>query len=228
MKRRGVNWDLAVADGVAGMDYVERYFCDEDGFTADGAARALAKGYAGLCILQKQYKDKFSTNHHYSRDDAYYLMTQGAHEEAERVQTSGPSDGVARAVANVDKFLARLNREADEEFTKSVIQPYSKITELKELFEICLKQIEPWMSRVAMDRYRCRSPRTMVLDGDGRPMKTSLVKRAEKTALEELTVILADYKEYCMSGGKSIQIETAVKVIAEHLPDYLVGQTSGD
>ncbi|MCD8084230.1 MAG: hypothetical protein LUE86_12185 [Clostridiales bacterium] len=206
------------------MDYVERYFRDEDFYTADEAAKALAKGYAGLCLLRHQYKNRLNTNHHYSKDDAYYLMTQGAHEETARVQTSGPTDGVARAVANVDSFLARLNREADEEFRKSVIQPYSKIAELTEIFEICLKPMEPWMLEVAKMRYRYRRPRTRIQDAMGKPMKTSLVEKAEKAILERLTVTLTDYKKYCLSGGTSIQDETAAKVIAEHLPDYVISQ----
>lgn len=221
MKRKGINREAVMAEAIRGMGYVDRFLKEEDEISAEDAARALAKGYAGLCFLQGQYKERFSEERHYTRDDAYYLLTQGAHEETERVQTSGPSDGVARAVANVDRFLVRLNREADEEFHDSVVEPYMRISELKRLFEFSLKLLDSWLAKVAMERYGNKAAVSRIKDFSGKPMTAGMMKKAEGTIIKNLASVLSNYKARCASDGMGIRDRYAAEVITATMPDHI-------
>lgn len=216
-----MNREAVMAEGIRGMGYTDRFLKGEEGVSAEDAARALAKGYAGLCFLQGQYKERFSEERHYTKDDAYYLLTQGAHEETERVQTSGPSDGVSRAVTNVDKFLARLNREADKEFHESVVEPYMRITELKRLFEFSLKLLDSWLAKVAMERYGNKTAVSSIKDFSGKPMTGAMMKKADDTIIKNLASVLSNYKERCTSNGMGIRNQYAAEVITATMPDHI-------
>ena len=68
-------------------------------------ARKLADSYSLLVQkrewLRQQYEE--SKSWFYTRDEIIYKLSQGAHEESERVQTSGTSNPVERTVLNCDK-----------------------------------------------------------------------------------------------------------------------------
>lgn len=74
-------------------------------------ARKLADSYRLLLqkrdLLRQQYEE--SKSWFYTKDEIIYKLSQGAHEESERVQTSGLSNPVERTVLNCDtpKCLAR-------------------------------------------------------------------------------------------------------------------------
>ena len=76
-------------------------------------AKELADSYRLLVhrrdMLRQQYED--SRSWFYTKDEIIYKLSQGAHEESERVQTSGTSNPVERTVLNCDKVLASMNRE---------------------------------------------------------------------------------------------------------------------
>ena len=82
------------------MDYMEQ-------------AKELADSYRLLVhrrdMLRQQYED--SRSWFYTKDEIIYKLSQGAHEESERVQTSGTSNPVERTVLNCDKVQASMNRD---------------------------------------------------------------------------------------------------------------------
>ena len=66
-------------------------------------AKELADSYRLLVhrrdMLRQQYED--SRSWFYTKDEIIYKLSQGAHEESERVQTSGTSNPVERTVLNL-------------------------------------------------------------------------------------------------------------------------------
>ena len=97
------------------MDYMEQ-------------AKELADSYRLLVhrrdMLRQQYED--SRSWFYTKDEIIYKLSQGAHEESERVQTSGTSNPVERTVLNCDKVLASMNREVQTQRTEQFLEPYYK------------------------------------------------------------------------------------------------------
>lgn len=73
-------------------------------------ARELADSYSLLVQrrdeLRQQYEE--SKSWFYTRDEIIYKLSQGAHEQSERVQTSGTSNPEERTVLNCDKVLASM------------------------------------------------------------------------------------------------------------------------
>ena len=78
-------------------------------------ARELADSYP--CLLEKRRELKKQIDESsawlYTRDEVIYKLSQGAHEEGERVQTSGTSNPVERTVLNCDKVMASMNRSEE-------------------------------------------------------------------------------------------------------------------
>ena len=101
-------------------------------------ARELADSYSLLVKkrewLRQQYEE--SKSWFYTRDEIIYKLSQGAHEESERVQTSGTSNPVERTVLNCDKVLASMNREVQNQRTEQFLEPYYKVCEEIELFDV--------------------------------------------------------------------------------------------
>lgn len=112
------------------MDYMEQ-------------AKELADSYRLLVhrrdMLRQQYED--SRSWFYTKDEIIYKLSQGAHEESERVQTSGTSNPVERTVLNCDKVLASMNREVQTQRTEQFLEPYYKVCEDIELFEVGLRSL---------------------------------------------------------------------------------------
>ena len=112
------------------MDYMEQ-------------AKELADSYRLLVrrrdLLRQQYED--SRSWFYTKDEIIYKLSQGAHEESERVQTSGTSNPVERTVLNCDKVLASMNREVQTQRTEQFLEPYYEVCEQIELFEIGLRSL---------------------------------------------------------------------------------------
>lgn len=101
----------AAADGKT--DYLEK-------------ARELADSYSFLVQRKAELEHEIeeSRSWFYTRDDAIYKLSMGAHEESERVQTSSISNTVERTVLNCDKVLASMNREIQNQRMELLIQPY--------------------------------------------------------------------------------------------------------
>ena len=118
------------------MDYMEQ-------------AKELADSYRLLVhrrdMLRQQYED--SRSWFYTKDEIIYKLSQGAHEESERVQTSGTSNPVERTVLNCDKVLASMNREVQTQRTEQFLEPYYKVCEDIELFEVGLRSLRVYADR---------------------------------------------------------------------------------
>lgn len=90
--------------------------------------KKLADSYRCLVrrreLLRQQYEE--SKSWFYTKEEIIYKLSQGAHEESERVQTSGLSNPVERTVLNCDKVLASMNREVQTQRTEQFLEPYHK------------------------------------------------------------------------------------------------------
>ena len=80
-------------------------------------ARELADSYPRLLEKRRELKKQIdeSAAWLYTRDEVIYKLSQGAHEQGERVKTSGTSNPVERTVLNCDKVMASMNREILEQ-----------------------------------------------------------------------------------------------------------------
>ena len=91
-------------------------------------ARELADSYSSLAQRKAELEREIeeSRSWFYTRDDVIYKLSMGAHEQSERVQTSGTSNPVERTVLNCDKVLASMNREVQSQRTEQFLEPYYK------------------------------------------------------------------------------------------------------
>lgn len=116
-----------------------------------GKARELADSYTLLVRRKAELEREIeeSRSWFYTRDDAIYKLSMGAHEESERVQTSSISNTVERTVLNCDKVLASMNREIQNQRMELLIQPYRDVCAKIELFEIALRSLRGMTRLVA-------------------------------------------------------------------------------
>ena len=86
-------------------------------------ARELADSYPQLLARKQELKRQIDESHawFYTRDEVIYKLSQGAHEQGERVKTSGTSNPVERTVLNCDKVLASMNREVQTQRTEQTL-----------------------------------------------------------------------------------------------------------
>lgn len=94
--------------------------------------KKLADSYRCLIrrreLLRQQYEE--SKSWFYTKEEIIYKLSQGAHEESERVQTSGLSNPVERTVLNCDKVLASMNREVQTQRTEQLFVDGKKQSEI--------------------------------------------------------------------------------------------------
>lgn len=154
------------------------------------AAKELAESYSFLLKDRDYYKGKLKTYPHYTLDDVYYLMSQGTHEQTERVQTGSTSDPVSKAVLNAEKMLHHLNAEMDAEFQKEVLEPYRKICGRIEMFELCLRSLSRELYHIAVQLYVENIPKCKVKGLDGCELSRRRCDRAEKQILTRIADIL--------------------------------------
>ena len=150
-----------------------------------GKARELADSYPQLLARKQELKRQIDESHawFYTRDEVIYKLSQGAHEQGERVKTSGTSNPVERTVLNCDKVLASMNREIQERREEELITPYRRVCEEIELFEIVQRKAIP-----------------TVEDSSGKVLGRKTVEAERERALEKIAVVL-EYKDR-MRGGK--------------------------
>ena len=146
------------------MDYMEQ-------------AKELADSYRLLVhrrdMLRQQYED--SRSWFYTKDEIIYKLSQGAHEESERVQTSGTSNPVERTVLNCDKVLASMNREVQTQRTEQFLEPYYKVCEDIELFEVGLRSLRGCTRIVAEQVFVDGKKQSEVTGADGKTFDTNLL-----------------------------------------------------
>lgn len=149
-------------------------------------AREMAGSYSLLVKkrewLRQQYEE--SKLWFYTRDEIIYKLSQGAHEESERVQTSGTSNPVERTVLNCDKVLASMNREVQNQRTEQFLEPYYKVCEEIELFEVGLRSLRGQTRFVAEQLFVDGKKQSEVVGVDGQPLSRRTVEREKDAAIQ--------------------------------------------
>lgn len=155
-------------------------------------ARELADSYSLLVKkrewLRQQYEE--SKSWFYTRDEIIYKLSQGAHEESERVQTSGTSNPVERTVLNCDKVLASMNREVQNQRTEQFLEPYYKVCEEIELFEVGLRSLRGQTRLVAEQLFVDGKKQSEITDIDGNPLGRRTVERKKEAALQGIADVM--------------------------------------
>ena len=161
------------------MDYMEQ-------------AKDLADSYRLLVrrrdMLRQQYED--SRSWFYTKDEIIYKLSQGAHEESERVQTSGTSNPVERTVLNCDKVLASMNREVQTQRTEQFLEPYYEVCEQIELFEIGLRSLRGQTRLVAEQLFVDGKKQSEITGADGNNLTRRNVVREKENALQGIAAVI--------------------------------------
>ena len=148
-------------------------------------ARELADSYPQLLARKQELKKQIDESRvwFYTRDEVIYKLSQGAHEQGERVKTSGTSNPVERTVLNCDKVLASMNREIQKRREEELITPYRRVCEEIELFEIGLRSLRGRTQLVARQLFVQRKAIPAVEDGAGKPLGRKTVETERERAL---------------------------------------------
>ena len=159
-------------------------------------ARKLADSYRLLVhrrdLLRQQYED--SKSWFYTKEEIVYKLSQGAHEESERVQTSGLSNPVERTVLNCDKVLASMNREVQTQRTEQFLEPYYEVCEQIELFEVGLRSLRGQTRLVAEQLFVDGKKQTEVTGADGNKLTRRTVVREKENAIIGIADIICRYQ----------------------------------
>lgn len=155
-------------------------------------AKELADSYRLLVhrrdMLRQQYED--SRSWFYTKDEIIYKLSQGAHEESERVQTSGTSNPVERTVLNCDKVLASMNREVQTQRTEQFLEPYYEVCEQIELFEIGLRSLRGQTRLVAEQLFVDGKKQSEITGADGNNLTRRNVVREKENALQGIAAVI--------------------------------------
>ena len=151
-------------------------------------ARELTDSYPRLLEKRRELKEQIdeSAAWLYTRDEVIYKLSQGAHEQGERVKTSGTSNPVERTVLNCDKVMASMNREILEQRDAELMEPYRRVCEDIELFEIGLRSLKGQTRQVALQLFVEQKVIPAVTDVAGKPIgrKTVEAERDIRSHLE--------------------------------------------
>ena len=155
-------------------------------------ARELADSYPQLLARKQELKRQIGESHawFYTRDEVIYKLSQGAHEQSERVQTSGTSNPVERTVLNCDKVLASLNREVQSQRTEQFLEPYYKVCEDIELFEVGLRSLRGQTRFVAEQLFVDGKKQLEVVGMDGQPLSRRTVEREKEASLQGIADVM--------------------------------------
>lgn len=155
-------------------------------------AKELADSYRLLVhrrdLLRQQYED--SRSWFYTKDEIIYKLSQGAHEESERVQTSGTSNPVERTVLNCDKVLASMNREVQTQRTEQFLEPYYEVCEQIELFEIGLRSLRGQTRLVAEQLFVDGKKQSEITGAEGKLLTRRNVVREKENALQGIAAVI--------------------------------------
>ena len=149
--------------------------------------KKLADSYRCLIrrreLLRQQYEE--SKSWFYTKEEIIYKLSQGAHEESERVQTSGLSNPVERTVLNCDKVLASMNRE---------VQTYYEVCEQIELFEIGLRSLRGQTRLVAEQLFVDGKKQSEITGAEGKLLTRRMVVREKENALIGMADTIGRYQ----------------------------------
>ena len=155
-------------------------------------AKELADSYRFLVhrrdILRQQYED--SRSWFYTKEEIVYKLSQGAHEESERVQTSGLSNPVERTVLNCDKVLASMNREVQTQRTEQFLEPYYEVCEQIELFEVGLRSLRGQTRLVAEQLFVDGKKQSEITGSDGKTLSRRAVEHEKEAALQGIADVI--------------------------------------
>ena len=100
------------------------------------------------------------------------------------MQTSGTSNPVERTVLNCDKVLASMNREVQTQRTEQFLEPYYKVCEDIELFEIGLRSLRG-LTRIVAEQLFVDGKKQVEITGlDGKLLGRRAVEREKEAALQ--------------------------------------------
>ncbi len=175
-------------------------------------ARELADSYPQLLARKQELKQQIdeSSAWFYTREEVIYKLSQGAHEQGERVKTSGTSNPVERTVINCDKVMASMNREIQEHRDEELIEPYRRVCEKIELFEIGLRSLRGRTQLVAQQLFVQRKAIPTVEDSSGKMLGRKTVEAERERALEKIAVVL-EYKDRMRGGEQNGKTEYSGK-----------------
>lgn len=155
-------------------------------------AKELADSYRLLVhrrdLLRQQYED--SRSWFYTKDEIIYKLSLGAHDESERVQTSGTSNPVEHTVLNCDKVLASMNREVQTQRTEQFLEPYYEVCEQIELFEIGLRSLRGQTRLVAEQLFVDGKKQSEITGADGNNLTRRNVVREKENALQGIAAVI--------------------------------------
>lgn len=155
-------------------------------------AKELADSYRLLVhrrdLLRQQYED--SRSWFYTKDEIIYKLSQGAHDESERVQTSGTPNPVEHTVLNCDKVLASMNREVQTQRTEQFLEPYYEVCEQIELFEIGLRSLRGQTRLVAEQLFVDGKKQSEITGADGNNLTRRNVVREKENALQGIAAVI--------------------------------------
>lgn len=178
-------------------------------------ARKLADSYRLMLhkrdSLRQQYEN--SKSWFYTKDEIIYKLSQGAHEESERVQTSSLSNPVERTVLNCDKVLASMNREVQTQRTEQFLEPYYEVCKQIELFEVGLRSLRGQTRLVAEQLFVDGKKQAEITGADGEILPRRAVVREKEKALIGIADMIHRYegtKENASSRN------TAASMAADH------------
>lgn len=161
-------------------------------------AKELADSYRFLIrrrdMLRQQYED--SRSWFYTKDEIVYKLSQGAHEESERVQTSGLSNPVERTVLNCDKVLASMNREVQTQRTEQFLEPYYEVCEQIELFEVGLRSLRGQTRLVAEQIFVDGKKQSEIAGADGKTLSRRAVEHEKEAALQGIADVICLHDRY--------------------------------
>lgn len=132
-------------------------------------ARRLALSYRKLLIQKEQLRKRYeeSESWKYTREDVIYKLSQGAHEQGERVQTSSLSNPVERTVLNCDKVMESMNKGVQKERDALILKPYKDVCRQIEIFEISLRRMRGETRMVAEQLFVEQRNRECILGKNG-------------------------------------------------------------
>lgn len=149
---------------------------------------------AGRELRQEIESYEESKSWFYTKDEIIYKLSQGAHEQSERVQTSGTSNPVERTVLNCDKVLASMNREVQSQRTEQFLEPYYRVCEDIELFEVGLRGLRGQTRFVAEQLFVDGKKQSEVVGMDGQPLGRRTVEREKDNAIQGIADRIRQYE----------------------------------
>lgn len=151
-------------------------------------AQKLAFSYPRLLAQKEQLKRRYEASEAwlYTREEVIYKLSQGAHEQGERVKTSSLSNPVERTVLNCDKVMNSMNRDVQAERNELILEPYKDVCQQIELFEISLRRMTGETRRVAEQLFVEQRSRECVQGEDGEYLLRGRLNTLCERAIEEI------------------------------------------